>query len=72
MNFKKWYYIQFIVIGTISFLYSIWNVVLEAYGINLHSEIFGPALVGILVTSGVIMILVAIYKELKEIKNESN
>ena len=62
MKLKSWQFIQFIVIASLSFLYSIWNVVLNAYGINLHSEIFGPALVGILVTSGVLMILVTIYK----------
>lgn len=69
MKLKNLHTIQFIVIASLSILYAIWNVVLGGYGINLHSEIIAPALLGILVTSGMLMILVMIYKELK---NESN
>lgn len=69
MKLKNWQFIQFIIIASLSILYAIWNIVLEAYGINLHSEIFGPVLLGIFATSGILMILVMFYKELK---NESN
>jgi len=59
---KKWYDIQFLIIGVISILYSVWSAVLSAYGINTHGDIFFPALLGILVTSGLLMVVMTIFK----------
>jgi hypothetical protein len=59
---KKWYSIQFLVVSMAVMLYSVWNVVFEAYGISLRADIFGPACMGTLVTSGVLFIAMTIIK----------
>jgi hypothetical protein len=64
---KKWYVIQFASVSVVSFLYAVWNAVLSEYGINLRDDIFAPALVGILVTSGILCLIMALIKEDDEI-----
>ena len=59
---KKWYVIQFASVGVVTLLYAVWNLVLSEYGINLRDDIFGPALVGILVTSGILCLIMLLIK----------
>lgn len=60
---KKWYTIQFVIIAVITLLYGIWGAVLTSYGISLHAELISPLLIGILSTSGILMLLMTIIKE---------